>query len=95
MTIFFSITRPKKNMDLYKILYILDVSIRTHKQDRMSELLLFFRCFMMKGPLLYQGVQKIKSHFYFSICRHKKNVDLLMISYVLDVSIKRHTNKKE
>ena len=45
------------------------------KENRMNECLFFLRCFLLKGPLLYQGLPKIQSLFYFSISKYENNVD--------------------
>ena len=45
---------------------------------------------MRNGLLLYLGISNIQSLVYFSITRHKNNVNGLMISYILVVSIRRH-----
>ena len=58
----------------------------------MTERFLFFRCFMRKGPLLYLERPKIQ-FFYPPITRYKNNMDGSKISLILDISIRRHTNK--
>ena len=62
---FFSISGHKNNVDSYKFHKFFIFQLEATKKERISERLLFFRCFMRNGPLLYPRMQKIRSFFVF------------------------------